>query len=94
MFFPVSKWDFIIRSVHISSYIPGRIRLYSPKLKGNTELGRKAYAYIASYREIDSVDINVLTGSILITYQPERLRANGELARVENYIMAHVERRG
>lgn len=94
MFFPVSKWDFIIRTVQISSYIPGRIRLYSPKLMGNAELGRKVYAYIASYREIDSVDVNVLTGSVLITYRPERLRTNSELARVENYIMTHVERRG
>lgn len=94
MFLPVSKWDFIIRTVHVSSYLPGRIRLYSPKLVGNAELGRKVYAYVASYREIDNVDVNVLTGSILITYRPERLRTNSELARVENYIMTHAERRG
>lgn len=94
MFLPVSKWDFIIRAVHVSSYLPGRIRLYSPKLVGNAELGRKVYAYVASYREIDNVDVNVLTGSILITYRPERLRTNSELARVENYIMTHAERRG
>ena len=53
MFIPTSKWDFIIRSVSISSYLPGRIRLHSKKLIGNAELGRKVYAYIASYKEID-----------------------------------------
>ena len=94
VFLPVSKWDIIIRVVQISSYIPGRIRLHSRKLIGNAELGRKVYAYIASYKEIDKVDINVVTGSILIVYRPDVLRMNTELARVEQYIMSHVERRG
>ena len=91
MIIPTSKWDLIMRSVTISSYLPGRIRLYSKKLVGNADLGRKVYAYIASYKEIDKVD--VLTGSVLITYRPQVLRANRELVRVENYIMSHVERR-
>ena len=94
MFIPTSKWDFIIRSVSISSYLPGRIRLHSKKLIGYAELGRKVYAYIASYKEIDNVDINVLTGSVLITYRPQLLRTNRELVRVENYIRTHAERRG
>ncbi|MCI6192716.1 MAG: hypothetical protein MR644_06845, partial [Megasphaera elsdenii] len=61
MIIPTSKWDLIMRSVTISSYLPGRIRLYSKKLVGNADLGRKVYAYIASYKEIDEVDVNVLT---------------------------------
>lgn len=93
MFIPTSKWDFIIHAVQVSSYIPGRIRLYSKKLIGNADLARKVYAYVASYKEIDNVDVNVLTGSVLITYQPQVLRTNRELARVENYIRTHVERR-
>lgn len=93
MIIPTSKWDLIMRSVTISSYLPGRIRLYSKKLVGNADLGRKVYAYIASYKEIDEVDINVLTGSVLIIYRPQVLRTNRELVRLENYIMSHVERR-
>lgn len=93
MIIPTSKWDLIMRSVTISSYLPGRIRLYSKKLVGNADLGRKVYAYIASYKEIDEVDINVLTGSVLIIYRPQVLRTNRELVRVENYITSHVERR-
>lgn len=93
MIIPTSKWDLIMRSVTISSYLPGRIRLYSKKLVGNADLGRKVYAYIASYKEIDEVDINVLTGSVLIIYRPQVLRTNRELVHVENYIMSHVERR-
>lgn len=91
---PVSKWDFIIRAMRISSYLPGRIRLYSRKLVGNAELAGKIYAYVASYREIDKVEINIVTGSVLILYRPQVLRSNAELARVEQYIMNHAERRG
>ena len=90
MIIPTLKWDLIMRAVSISSYLPGRIRLHSKKLIGNAELGRKVYSYIASYKEIDKVDV---TGSVLITYRPQVLRANRELVRVENYIMTHVERR-
>ena len=93
MIIPTSKWDLIMRSVTISSYLPGRIRLYSKKLVGNADLGRKVYTYIASYKEIDEVDINVLTGTVLIIYRPQVLRTNRELVRVKNYIMSHVERR-
>lgn len=90
---PVSKWDFIIRTVKISSYMPGRIRLYSQKLVGNRELAGKVYAYIASYMEIDKVEVNTATGSVLILYRPHILRTNKELARAEQYIMNHAERR-
>jgi len=43
--------------------------------------------------EIERVETNIETGSILITYEPERLRANAELRRVEEYMRAHARRR-
>lgn len=89
----ISKWDLIIRAVRISSYIPGRIRLHSRKLVGDRELCRKVYAYIASYREIDKVEVNPVTGSVLIQYRPHILRTNADLLRVEEYIRSHAERR-
>ena len=48
---------------------------------------------LLSFAEIDSVDTSTVTGSILIKYVPERLRANAELAKVEAYIMTHVKGR-
>ena len=80
-----SKWDIIMRSVQISSYIPGRIRLRSRRLIG--------YAYISNYHEIDSVEVNMVTGSVLITYRPALLRTNHELAKMEQYVVKHIERR-
>ena len=90
---PFSKWDIIMRSVQVSSYIPGRIRLYSKRLIGNAGLCRQVYTYISSYHEIDSVEVNVVTGSVLIKYQPGLLRTNYELAKVEQYVVKHIEMR-
>lgn len=90
---PFSKWDIIMRSVQISSYIPGRIRLRSRRLIGNAGLCRQVYAYISNYHEIDSVEVNMVTGSVLITYRPTLLRTNHELAKMEQYVVKHIERR-
>lgn len=93
MVFPLSKWDFLIRTVRITSYIPGCIRFYSTQLVGNEARCQKVYAYIASYNEIDSVEINAVTGSGLIQYRPAILRKNPGLARIEAYVTKHVEGR-
>ena len=45
-------------------------------------------------KQFDKVEINIVTGSVLILYRPQALRSNAELARVEQYIMNHAERRG
>lgn len=82
-----------MRQVTVSSYIPGRIRLYSRRLIGNAELSRQVYTYISNYHEIDSVDVNVVTGSVLIKYQPTLLRTNHDLAKMEQYVARHIERR-
>ena len=91
--FHFSKWDFISRTVSVRSYIPGRIRLQSKRLINNQSLVRQVYEHISAYKEIETVEVNPLTGSVLLTYKPDVLRANRELAEVEQYIMNHVERR-
>ena len=40
-----------------------------------------------------SVLVNTTTGSILLEYDPEVLRTNPDLARMENYIKTHVKKR-
>lgn len=87
---PRNKIDMFIRSVEISSYIPGRVRLYSKVLIGNKEKCRKVLEYLQSYVELGEIEVNELTGSILIKYNPQLLRRNKELSRVEEYIKTHV----
>ena len=80
-----------MRSVEVASYIPGRIRLRSKKLVGNTKLEQKIKTQLGAYSEIESVATSTMTGSILITYVPEILRQNTDLFRAEKYFATHAK---
>lgn len=90
---PTTHLDIFIRSVEISSYLPGRVRLYSRNLIGNPKLEGELKEHLLSFAGIDSVETSTTTGSILIKYTPERLRQNSELRKVEEYIMTHARRK-
>ena len=38
------------------------------------------------------METSIVTGSILIHYEPEKLRQNPDLRKVEEYIMTHARR--
>lgn len=80
-----------MRSVEVASYIPGRVRLRSKKLVGNTKLEQKIKTQLGAYSEIESVETSTMTGSILITYVPEILRQNADLFRAEKYFANHAK---
>lgn len=90
---PTSSLDLFIRAVEISSYLPGRVRLYSKNLVGNEAMGQEVRRRLLAFSEIGSVETSAATGSILIKYEPEKLRQNGELRKVEEYIMTHARRK-
>ena len=90
---PHSAMDLFIRSTDVASYVPGRVRLYSKQLVNNASLEKQVHERLNALVEIERVDTNIATGSILITYEPERLRANVELRRVEDYMRTHARRR-
>ncbi|MCR5176942.1 MAG: hypothetical protein K6C05_08865 [Anaerovibrio sp.] len=90
---PTSKIDLFIRSVEISSYIPGRVRLYSKTLIGNRSKCDEVLDYLNNYTELDEVQVNEVSGSILIKYTPAVLHGNIELTKVEEYIKNHVRRK-
>lgn len=91
---PTNTLELFIRSVDISSYIPGRVRLYSKKLINNPGLEREVQEKLTAFAELSEVTTSTTTGSILITYEPAVLRANKELKEVEEYIITHARRRG
>ena len=90
---PTTKLDLFIRSVEISSYLPGRVRLRSTKLVGNPALEVEVQAQLGAFPEIASVETSTVPGSILIKYEPSVLRKNADLRKVEEYIMTHAKRR-
>ncbi|MBE6097409.1 MAG: hypothetical protein E7198_06360 [Schwartzia succinivorans] len=91
--FPQSKLDFLVRAVDVASYIPGRTRLYTRALVGNEALAKQVKDELSGAAGMKSVLVNTTTGSILLEYDPEVLRTNPDLARMENYIKTHVKKR-
>lgn len=90
---PASALELFLRSTEVASYMPGRVRLYSRQMIGNPALEEEVRRRLGALAELESVTTNAETGSILITYLPERLRANAELRRAEEYIVKHARRR-
>lgn len=89
---PQSKIEMFIRTVEVAAYIPGRVRLYSRALEGNSANCQRVLAYLRSYPELSEVEVNQATGSILIKYTPQLLHTSKELTKAENYIKSHVRR--
>ena len=90
---PTNKLDLFIRSVEIASYLPGRVRLYSNNMIGDEALAQQVKSQLTAFAEIDAVTANMVSGSILIVYTPDKLRCNAELRKVEEYIMTHARRK-
>ena len=90
---PRSAMELFVRSTDIASFMPGRVRLYSKQIVNNAALEQQVRAHLAKFTEIEGVEVNLATGSILITYEPERLRTNAELRRVEDYMRTHARRK-
>ena len=89
---PTSKMDWFLKSVTVGSYIPGRIRVYSKALINNAQLKLKVEETMAKYNELDKVTINTITGSVLIEYQPAKIKTNKELCEIEAYIKKRANR--
>jgi len=79
--------------MEISSYIPGRVRLYNKELIGNEELAKKIRQSLSAFSELTEVNVNTVSGSVLILYDIENLRKNKDLRKVEEYIMLNARRK-
>ena len=87
-------WDFIrrqadIRSIFLSrvkvlSMIPGRIRCFSPLLRGNPENVAALESCLRGFPEIREFTVNPRLGSMLLIYDPEELRKNVFLRELES----------
>ena len=82
----LSPWQQLLASLQVVSFIEGRVRLRSPWFLNNEKLKKQMEEYIASFTGVTKATINVLTGSLLIEYQPEKLRTKPKLASLEKYL--------
>ena len=65
-------------------HVRGRLRVRLEQLKRNDERARAVKNDIATARGITSVEVNVLTGSLLVYYDPKLLTADAVLATIRD----------
>ena len=56
---------------HIVHHVPGRLRLKVPGAKGNADFLDKVKAALDPIQGIREIDVNPLTGSVLVHYDPD-----------------------
>lgn len=71
-----AKASFIIKQVEVASMIPGRLRVICKDLKTDVELRNQVEEQLKSVSAISSYTLNEVTGSVLINYDPEKLRGD------------------
>lgn len=66
--------------------IPGRLRIKSPRIKNNDDAVHELRKVLGTIEGVATIDVNLLTGSLLVNYNPKRLK--------ESDILSVLERRG
>lgn len=61
-----------LNGVTISHYVPGRVRVRIVELKRNESLAQKIRTYASGMELVDNIEVNTLTGSVLVEYDPEK----------------------
>lgn len=77
------KKKIFLNSLTVSSFMEGRIRCYSKLLKNNPQNEKLLTQYFKDFEDIGTYQINSITGSILIEYNPDLLHKNKELTELE-----------
>jgi hypothetical protein len=62
-----------MKDVKVVSFIPGRVRLKVSELKDSPEFADKAQRALETVPGIKTIDLNPLTGSVLLTYEPNEI---------------------
>ena len=62
-------------------HIPGRIRLRAVALKGNSADANVLTRWLESLSGVEDVEVNLLTGSVLIHYRPEVTNGSDLIAK-------------
>jgi heavy-metal-associated domain-containing protein len=76
-------------AIQIVHFLPGRVRVKLPRLKGNTSLAGEVERTLTALQGIRHVETSTMTGSVLVLYEPRLptsldLEAVGSLMELAN----------
>lgn len=56
---------------HYVHHVKGRLRIKTPALRRNEQAADRLRAMVVMHREIGTCEINTVTGSVVLTYDPQ-----------------------
>jgi len=65
--------------------VPGRLRVKMPMIKKDLERGEQVESLLENLQGVDSVVLNGVTGSVVIHYDPDRIKASEILDRLKDH---------
>jgi hypothetical protein len=71
-----------LAGIELRHAIPGRVRLRFPALRGDAVLSREVQKQLAALPVVRRVEVNPLTGSVLVLYDPADSAAIAQLGRL------------
>jgi hypothetical protein len=71
-----------LAGIELRHAIPGRVRLRFPALKGEPDLSREVQKQLATLPVVRHVEVNPVTGSVLVLYDPADSAAIAQLGRL------------
>jgi hypothetical protein len=81
----------LVDSFQVDAYVPGRVRLRSSLLAANPQWQQPLEEYIKSFAGVTDACINILTGSLLITYDGDKLKP--KIAALEQQLAEQAAKR-
>ena len=81
---PTDKASYILNEVEVAHFIQGRVRVIYPKLKHDDDLYLKVKRELSSIKELSEFTINRITGSVVLKYDPQKIKRNTFLAELLN----------
>lgn len=81
-----------LRGIKIVAFTEGRLRVRHDAFVGNESLARQAKEYVESFTGVTKASVNTLTGSLLVEYDPQKLRSKKGLLKLEAKISAKTRR--
>jgi hypothetical protein len=80
-----------MQGLYVSHAIPGRVRIKLPKVKGNPVLAAELEQRLAAMRVVQWVEVNTLTGSVLLGYDPRMLESLHTLQVEDSLVQEALE---
>lgn len=77
-------------NVQVTHFLPGRLRLKAPAIRGQAAAAKALGDAIRSIPGIKTLEINPLTGSLLITYDTAVLASEGATRQLRIVLREHL----